>query len=279
MDIQKFLKVIIFLLIISLIFNFYSFSRIGQLSTNLEHLQRISWWDIERIRDDVNTINHRLYEISEEERWIVKEQFIPDTEKSSPESIYLTLDWTFREVEKGADVSLLYRSNGDTDWTEVVAKHNGGTNFSAPLELVSNKNYEYQFTAENNMIKTSDVKQIPDHMYKPMPIHTTGYGYGEDGSGNIIDFEADISFIEPPLFEFYEMKEAHLKAYKDNSLLEKTPFTPHSDYYLEEGNRWRATFKSFEENPTSIRIIVEYKDGTVHEGEIWPDDTFNYFAR
>ncbi|MEW6623063.1 MAG: hypothetical protein AB1420_08050 [Bacillota bacterium] len=37
----------------------------------------------------------------------------------------LHIEWTFKEIEEGANVFLLYRAGSETEWTEVPAQNKG----------------------------------------------------------------------------------------------------------------------------------------------------------
>ncbi|OIJ15674.1 hypothetical protein BKP35_01370 [Anaerobacillus arseniciselenatis] len=272
---SKFLKVIIFLLLISLIFNFYSFSRIGNLSTAVDRIHSDLQWENDRIAQQVNSLSRQLHDIQEQEKWIIKKEFLANEEKSSPEEIHVSLEWTFKEIETNAQVTLLFRENSTVDWKEIEASNTNGTNYIAHLVLSSDNDYEYQIVAKDSTIVTSNIKQIPQRIYKPTQMVSNGYGFGEDQYGNLTDFEAYIDMLEPPLFEFFKMKEASLQAYVGENLIKETPFKLAYPDLPEERQHYSAIIGSFDEQPTSIRIVVEYNNGTIHEGEIWPNDTFN----
>jgi hypothetical protein len=273
---KNYSKIIIFLLVISLIFNYYSFSRIGHLQDQVQNIENSFRWDIENTRSQIYHLTSQLAEQKEAEKWIIKEEFIPNYAYSNQDEIHLDLQWTFREVETDAIVTLFYRQKNHTDWNEVKAKNPAGTTYLAPIILTTTNDYEYQIIAEKSTIKTGEIKEVPARMYKPMPVVPIGSGYSEDGSGRIFHYSSNIAYIEPPLFEFFKMKHAFMEVYNGEILIDKQPYVREPYGGGDEYQSWTAQSDYRDETVTSIRLVVEYNNGTIHEGQIWPDDEFHF---
>ncbi|RXJ04139.1 hypothetical protein DS745_01780 [Anaerobacillus alkaliphilus] len=274
---NKYPKILIGLIIISLFINYFSFSKIGQLQERLEYMENSIRWNTDSTRSSIYDLSHQLNEQKELAKWIINEEFVPNYEESTEEAIHLYMTWAFREIETNANVSLFYRQKNSDDWIEVEALHHSGTNYRVPIVLSPFYNYEYQIVAEKSIVKSGEITEIPPRMYKPMPMMSNGYGYSSDHNGNMTDFSSNIAFSEPPLFDFYKMKHGFIEAYDGDTVIRKQPFELEYPDVETEFQQWVANIELNGKTVTSIRLVVEYHNGTIHEGEIWPNDTYHNF--
>lgn len=196
-------------------------------------------------------------------------------EASSPGEIHLGMEWSFQEIEKEAQVYLLYRAECEEDWTKVTADHVEGTTFQAPVVLLPDETYQYQVIAEGSALRASETTAIPAVYYRIPPLEMISSG-GSQRNGRWLHFEAHFSQREPVLFDFYKVRTAKAKIYRDDGTsdtveLESIDDDYYAGYDYYAGKEVLGFDVKMDNSITSISIEVVHEDGTMYEGEIWPD--------
>ncbi|MGM8216063.1 hypothetical protein ACLIA0_10865 [Bacillaceae bacterium W0354] len=255
-------------IILNIIFFFSLNSKIEEkyerLSMNQDNLSF-------RVSSEMDGIYSRIQEIGRETIWILSEDFSPNVDESSEDGIVMDFEWTFRELAEGSDVRLLYREEGKSQWDEQAAKNIGGLNFSAKIKISPEKDYQYQIVSEGALSKSSEVKWIPGSLYKPTPLIPVEWGSSRENGEEMLTwrFEQD----SPHPFDFYRVYSAVATVtFADGSKkeieLEKSVSGTNYDGIPIES--WELEVEN--KNLFEIILRVEYNNGIVHEGEIFPDD-------
>jgi hypothetical protein len=257
---EKRINFIIVIILLSLGLNIYLFMDFRYIKQQVQGI--VSDSSTNGISSEISTLTRKINEIKEENKWIMSKDFIPNTEASSPETIHLDLEWSFKEIEKGANVTVLYRNKSDSDWTKVQAVHLKENFFRAPFILSPKYEYEYQIVAEGTSIKTSEIAKIPTDIYRKEPLEPISLSFSED--------DKDIATItigyKKKLFDFYKPQRAEAKIFKDSKLVSTV------ELEFENTNEQTYTQIEFIKDATKILLEYEYEDGQIYLAEIFPID-------
>ncbi|SET70644.1 hypothetical protein SAMN05660297_03224 [Natronincola peptidivorans] len=260
---RKRIKMLTWLLVISLGLNVYSILKMERAYNNMTNQLHGSINNtMHNLMHDISGLYRKIDEITQENRWVVSEEFIPNMEASTSEELHLNVEWSLNEVEKGAKIALLYRAKGEAEgWNQVIVNHTGGNNFSAPLILSPEKDYEYQLVSEGNIIKTNEITEIPPQHYKPSPLHYSGAG-ASSTNGKLLDFRISFAQREPVLFDFYKVKNVTAIIHYGNEQKVfplKLRHIGRTEWELEMGP------DDLEKSITAVMLEVEYANGAVEE--------------
>jgi len=270
-------KILMALLIISLVINISTFSKIGRIENKIQSLSSyISDMDRQNdyLHNSVLDLSRNLNDIKEGNKWITLEEFLLDIDSSSKDEIHLDLQWGFSDIEKDAKVYLLYGTEETEDFTKILAtKYKDGI-FTAPLALSPKYNYRYKIMAEGSTIKSGDIKEIPNRYYKPAPVMVNSMGYGGSGSNSFNNFDIEVSQMEKIVFDLFKPKRIQLKVFREgrvDKVLDLKILKQDERF----GTVWGTKIESFENPPSSIVLEVEYPDGRIDSGEVWPEDKYS----
>jgi len=162
-------RVLLWLVCISLALNVLLYFNIGRLTSEIpQETSRHLSDSLRTLESRIDGIYRDIQEKKEEKKWVQATNFIPDRYSSCPEELHLDLEWSLREVEKEARVSLLYRPE-EGDWTRVEADNLEGNNYRASLVLSSQELYQYQLLAEGESARASEIERVPAEYYRPSP--------------------------------------------------------------------------------------------------------------
>ncbi|MBU8906650.1 hypothetical protein [Desertibacillus haloalkaliphilus] len=272
---ERYNKIIIYLVIASLVLNIYLITRTfhldRQLAMESNHLQSA----VELIRSDVNHLTGSMHELTNASRWVTDESFYPDEEGSSPEQLRLTLEWGFQEIGANANVLLQYRELSETDWIEVEAEQVDDVRYRAPLVIDPEHDYEYRVMTRGETVRSSETRRVHENHYRPTPLTMLGSSYSTNQTG-LQHYEAQLAQPEV-LFDFYKAQRVTAKLTDDQGETETTELQATSgkqaDYGHDIDEVWELEVETTD-NLRSISIEVEYADGTVHEGEVWPQHKY-----
>lgn len=271
---EKKIKILTLLLAGSLLVNIYTLKRMEKLEQRILNQTSNLNGSVTIIESKMRDLSRNIREIKDKNKWVVTKEFKPDQKASSPDEIHLNMEWTFREVEKDARVFLLYRAESEHNWTKVSAENIRGNTYRASLILSPKKKYKYQITAEGNTFKTEETAEIPLQYYQPIPLSLLGTG-SSGKNGKITSFEATFSQRLPVLFDFYKVKKAYAKMYKDDKLIRIVELKPVDDFPTDWSGEEILSFRCEDiESISKIVVKAEYMDGSVHEGEIYPEEKY-----
>jgi hypothetical protein len=276
-------KLILGLLAASIVINMHSLTRLGRLEEQIYSQANHLSSQIGGVLSRVSSIEESLLQLQEGAKWVMAGEFRPDTENSTPTEIHLNYEWSFREVEQGARVYLLYRTETG-DWTKIEAANIGGSTYSAHLVLSPWEQYQYQVVAEGGGLQAGEVSNIPERYYRPiapLPKISTSV------VNNVLkDIEVSIHQRELPVFDFFRIRKARVKVYRGEwkesgvvepqellRVVELQPLGSDAGRPVPEKG-WSGSVELDGSGELLLYLEVEYGDGTIQEGEIWPEDRF-----
>jgi hypothetical protein len=276
---EKGSKILVSLLVVSIILNLYSLSGMKNLKQELQNQYynvRNSEYKLSNLENSLSNINNRINEIHKESKWVTNEEFTANEGSSTKDEIHLNLEWSFKEIERGAEVYLLYSIQNSENWTRVKANNVGDGIFRAPFILEPKHEYRYKVAAQGTAVRTSEIKSIPSKHYRPSPVVIGGMGTsGGHERESLKNMSLDAYQIEAVLFDFFKPVRVQVKVYQGEKLdrvvdlrLMGDPAYPNRGWVLEN--------LDFEKSPTSVVLEVEYGDGSIDSGEIWPENKYNY---
>lgn len=263
---EKKIKILVVLAVLSLVVNCYSILRLGIIKDNVTSKLNTSLNnEIKVLRRDINVLSRNINEIKQIDSWVIYKEFKPNKEVSSRSQIYLELEWSLKEIEKNANVYLLYRSKSKTeDWKKVTANSMGNNKFRASLVLSPEKNYEYKLISEGELVRTNNISEISSEIYKPASLEYAG-GSNSSVDGKLINFKMEFA-QKTVFFDFYQIKSISAKIYQDNDL---EIITLEQEETLDE-EEWVLDMSSIDldKTITSVILEIEYKDGITEEKNI-----------
>jgi hypothetical protein len=254
-------------LALSLLFNAFALREVFLQSDKLGQLQA----QLTEVTNTVHSLNGRLQSIANQlsgaqaaGMWLMSSEFVADASKSSREAVSLTLQFMLQEVARDANVSVLYRPQGATEWTSVSTRRQGAQ-FSAVLTLDPAKAYEYQVVEEGPQIRASRASIISEWYYRPMPIQF--FGGSGTSSGKRINMTLQFAQV-PSLVECFRARQIEAHVYLNGELTETLPVTKAKEVPGKE-QVWELELNDVVAD--EILLVVEYEDGYVEELKAWPD--------
>ncbi len=265
---NKSIKILTWLVAGSLALNVYTLSALNKMENNLAvRMERSVYNHTDFLRSLVVDLHHNVNSIKEESKLITSVDFKPNTTISSPKSIHLDVEWTYREVEQGAIIVLQYREKGSAAWQRVEASQISETSFSAPVVLDPIKDYEYQLVANGKMIRAEGISAIPGYYYQAAPLELIGSG-ASSSNGKLLQYAVNFTQRKPLFFDFYLI--THITATitydgKEITAPLTRPEHPHyGDYQAEE---WELNFpiEVLEGDLTNVILKIEYANGELEQ--------------
>ncbi|SCY00528.1 hypothetical protein [Alkaliphilus peptidifermentans] len=260
---ERKIKILTWLVVASLAVNVYSFLRADRMENNfIDRLNNLERNVTHTLGNETRSFYYHLNELKNANEWVISKSFQPIAEVSSPNELHFDLQWTLSEVEKDANVLLLYRYKNQPDWLKVLADDIGINEFSAPLILSPDNDYEYKIVSEGSLIKATEAIEISSEYYKPTPLNNSGSG-SSSSNGKLSSFDISYSQLHPALFDFYMIKDVEAKLYIDNEY-ESIPLRVSNMYDRKE---WSLDFPTeyLVTKPTAIILVIEYEDGAIVE--------------
>lgn len=265
---SKTLTILIAVVSLSLVINYFNIEKIKVLEQLVEG-QEI---ELRNLSTRMDQVAWQVNNVKEAEKWIADIFFEPNKEQSTPNDIVLDVQWEVRESENGATVTFLYRGTDDDEWEEVEAAVIDFNTFQASIHLDPKKDYEYQILSVGLLNKTSEVDNIPTHLYKPSPVLISSRysAWSSTASphelGKLKRFEASFT-QEDVAFDFYKVKEVKAHYYIDEALqktetLERTKNANNVD-------EWSVVSGP---EITLIKLEIIYENGDVQWEEIYPHE-------
>ena len=265
---KRTIKIISWLVAGSLALNIYTLSALNKMENNLTvRMERSVYNHTDILRSLVVDLHHNINSIKEASKLITSVEFKPNNNSSSPKSIHLDVEWTYRELEQGAIIVLQYREKGAAAWQKVEANQISETSFYAPLLLDPTKEYEYLLVSKGNMIRTEGISTIPSSYYQPAPIELFGSN-SSSANGKLLHYTAIFSQRKPLFFDFFIVNQITAIVTtngKDIAMpLARSTHTHYADYQAEE---WELSFDAelLKSDITNVTLKIEYANGTTQE--------------
>ncbi|WP_188207854.1 hypothetical protein [Alkalibacillus aidingensis] len=285
-------KILTSLIVGSIILNLFLFFQLNQkVEEEVQMTSQNYSHQLNNINTNVSNLDHRINQIKEENEWIASREYHPN-ENSTPDRQIIDLEWSFRELEEDVDVNLLYRSHEERDWEVVEATQIEGLNYRAPIEVSTHDRFEYQIVSDGTVSRSSEVQHVPEHLFRPSPLvsWSTASGSGRSGSNFYEGFFRQSGEV---VFPFHRVEEAVATVYYDDETTEDIPLEEdertsheveeeisHNSHEVQVNSiehsgdfqGWHFKVEPEDKMIESIDLRVEYGDGTVHEGEIFPHE-------
>jgi len=275
----KGMKAIVVLLIFSIVFNFFIFTRLQETENEVKNLRN----DMSAIYENLNNsiskidshVSSRLDEFIEDNSWVMNEEFIIDYEKTTNQEVYLDIQWSFNQIEESAKVYLIYSDESGKYVKEKAIKQDNGM-YKSSLILFLDKIYKYKIISEGNVIRAGEEKEIPEDYYKPGRIEISDMSY-EESNGYLQDFAIEVTQQGNLISGFYKPEKLQLTInyrinYRNNEK-EITDFQLKSESLFT--NIWSANIDIFKDKAESIALEIKYENGYIDINEVWPKDKFS----
>lgn len=172
------------LLVVSILINVFSYTQISNLRSTVSDLKNIVY----ETKTTVNGLNNKIDQMQKEEKWVQEIDFNIDSSKTSGYNVKANVEVTFNRLTDRDTPFVGIRNNNDEKWTELPLKESNALNFKANLNLDSRYEYEYKVYTKGSEYKSTDIKPIPDKLYK-VPSFSVEYGYSRKAVEMNIYFE------------------------------------------------------------------------------------------
>ena len=221
------------------------------------------------IESNLYDVQNRLYEWSEQGRWIQHIDFIADTVNSEPSKMIFTASFSLKEVESNANIKFLYKSEEGRHWQEVESEKKLDGIYEAIIYVTPNDSYMYKIIQDGTILKSSEIGYIPYELYRHSPFSSYGSSYGYTKSTDTLFFEWTLS-EEPAPFPFLQFEQVKAKIHYKNSDMKEISLQKMNEHEI---NEW---YLRLEENGVSkINVEVFYADGSSIEQTIY-DETYEH---
>jgi preprotein translocase subunit YajC len=272
---DKGMKVIVALLIFSIVFNFFIYTRFQETESEVKNLSNNMSASYENLNNSISKIDrhvsNRLDEFVNDNSWVISEEFIIDYEKTTNQEVHLDIQWSFNEIEESAKVYLVYSDESGKYVKEEAIKQDNGM-YKSSLILFPDKIYKYKIMSEGSVIKAIEEKEIPEDYYKPGRIEISDMSY-EESNGNLQSFAIDVTQRGNLISGFYKPEKLQLIINYRNNKMEISEFQFKSESLFT--NIWSAKIDSFKDKTESIVLEIKYENGYIDSNEVWPKDKFS----
>ncbi len=280
-------NLLIIMLGISLIFNYFIFEKVENLQNDINYLQS-NWDSLDSSVDRVNNrITHAMTEFEKEQRWI--SPVIQEVESRK-----IKLSWQVKDYIEDTPVYFYYRLPNENTFTEVLAKPSGGGGFMVgiPFKMEpepqwyvsisyednrsmsvqheskeSNQEYNINYyisVKEGDRIRSSEETSIRLNVnklntYSFLDVNVGIQSQNKQYDVSLIEFTGE----EPKV----KIKKAILEVYQKNEIIAKKELEKQSnsnDNYSNFNVSWFPNEQSFDK----VLIKVEYDNGKAFERDI-----------
>ncbi len=216
--IQKILIVLLLLFILLLTFNLSRFRR--ETNDSLNGLKR----NVNDIMGSLsNAIGRIRYEINEANSWLIESILKVDEEKSVDGKVFINFQWTFSEMDKDAELYMLYRIK-DQDWNWHYTLLDRGLNYTSVLELDPNLEYEYQLIAESGKIRSTEIMNIPPELYAYEKFNSEVIRTYSEDMDTVTEITVNVKSRFKPVLEWVSISEVRLLVRHNERLVDSIPF-------------------------------------------------------
>ncbi|WP_163537142.1 hypothetical protein [Gracilibacillus sp. YIM 98692] len=151
--------------------NLVMYSKLANVERTLENMQ----FEVQNTNHSVQNISTQVHqqmnEMLQEQLWIPKKDYQVMDANIEENTITVNFEWTLRELNEDAVVSLLYREEGEENWQEIQMENERDLNYHLSQTFSLDKNYQTQILASSENHKRSEdlfsldfKKQMEHHM-------------------------------------------------------------------------------------------------------------------
>ncbi|WP_026675135.1 hypothetical protein [Alkalihalobacterium bogoriense] len=266
---KKWVKAVIILLCVSVVFQLYQVMKISQLSYHNKMLTEQLDSNREWVDNRLTYIEEKLHEVNQANQWIPYVDFQPNQDQSSASNIVLDMEWSFNEINVNDSVTVFYKDVEEKDWSETEATFTSGTTYTSTVNLNPTKTYIYKIVSDGDIKKGTDQAYIPEHLYRASNV-SISYSTSKGRENDPVLFEATIEQYDVN-FEFQKVESATATLNFKDGTTKTVPFTKgayEEEYYNDEWDRdgeyWSV--RAEEKDILSVDVEWTFQDGnTQHE--------------
>ena len=210
-------NILLVLLLLITLFSLRGLS--GDISRVQARLPHDSSHELLNMTHRLQSLEALLVDMQTQSRWVAAVDVHPVPEESSPGSIALDVDWSFRELETDALVSLLYRQGANEDWTDVPAQPTGTGSYRARMTIQGAGEVQYRISAVSALERSSDIYNVPGHLYRApdvQVISSAGHGMGISQGPSAFTFH--LAPIQQARYPFHKIRSAHADLYVNGTI-------------------------------------------------------------
>lgn len=245
--------IIIVLLLLNLILAF----NISRLRSETHNTYNSLKHNITEIKNSLSSaVGSIKYEINEANKWLIGLTMKTDITRSTEDSVIVNFEFTFSEMDKDAEVYMLYRADGK-EWIWAETFLSGGLNYNSMLELDPKQNYEYQVIAESGRLRSTEILAVPEDLYSYEKFDTDIIRTYDEDMKELQEIVISLkSRFEPPL-EKLGISEIKLMAYKDNNLVDSVVYDK-KPVIVENGDNVGHEYIEDETDRDLYRYVASY---------------------
>lgn len=142
-----------------LIFSILNYNKVNQLERELDLVYNLQH-EVQSVNQSVQDISAqmdaKLDEFLQEQLWVYEKGYTVSEVDIQEDKIDVNMAWSIRDLHEQEEVSVLYREEGDSEWTEVEATNLNGLNYTLEHTFPLSGNYETQVVATSASGKRSE---------------------------------------------------------------------------------------------------------------------------
>lgn len=266
---KKWVKAVIILLCVSIVFQLYQVMKISQLSYHNKMLTEQLDSNRQWVDNRLTYIEEKLHEVNQANQWIPYVDFQPNQDQSTASNIVLDIEWSFNEINVNDTVTVFYKDVEEKDWSEAEATLTSGTRYTSTVNLNATKTYIYKIVSDGEIKKATDQDYIPEHLYRPSHVNIS-YSTSTGREADPVLFEATIEQYDVN-FEFQKVESATATLNFKDGATKTVPFTNRAfeeeDYYNDEWDRdgeyWSV--RAEEKDIVSVDVELIFQDGNTQK--------------
>lgn len=267
---MKKLEPLVLLVILSLLVNLYTVSRINSLESTLSQVRStvMSQSNQGQLQSQISALSNQITRMDFDTRWIVQSSVNPVLQDSTREHIYLSIDWVMREVKNDSEVSLLYKTSDEEAWVRAENVKRDQNSFSAKIEVQPRPGAGYQYRFEertSTSTQTSEIYSIDSWLHNPTSYILVGSTNQAIKKGiSVFNFNLFAQSKSP--FDFYQLNEIKVNYYSAGVQVK-------SEVLAQEHPEEKEYFSPRLEIPSNIdtvKLEAVFADGHKIEETIWP---------
>lgn len=255
--------ILLVMLGISLFLNWQCWWKLSAQTRQLDELRSQLRNTASAVQNVESSIGGLRQTLEESARWVATTEFVPQPDASTREQLVVACQWALREVGARSRVFLLYREAGAASWVKLPAVRQGAT-YSARMQLVPGKTYQYQIAEEGDLLRTSELLEVPGEYYQYDGFYFQGIAGGQLGP---VWRNVSLDFYQGPVYyDFYRITDLQAKVFDGDTLLATLPVQRED---LGKEIQWHLEIDGLKVG--AIRLVATFGDGSTREAAVWPE--------